>query len=93
MLNYLKKHKTSLGVPTVVDDLVFSTAFHSSIDQPILTSNHLGAANNRAPDQLPYVSFFTEVYVYRNRSEISLKHFTQLLDILQKVHCSHDCCC
>ena len=69
VLNYLKKHKISLAVPTVVDDPVFSAAFHSSIDQPILTRNHLGdvEANNRAPDQSPYVSFFTEVYVYRNR--------------------------
>lgn len=90
LLKYLKRQKSDLAVPTAVDETdnsglyaAFRTSNPTILIRPELTSlPQVESSSN----QLPYVSFFEEVYGHRFPSQSALKHFKQLWYILKEAH-------
>lgn len=75
ILQYLKNKNDTLAIPTVVDE-------HSC---PQLYSEFTSSSSSS--DQLPYVSFLTEVYEHRYPSKINVKKcLMEVWNILTEVH-------
>jgi serine/threonine protein kinase len=98
VLKYLKSKNYDLPVPTVVDETdnpglyaAFTSSNLSTAATILTRSNDEIIAIESPSNQLPYVSFLTEVYHHRSHSQIAFKHFKQLWKILKEVH-KHGIC-